>query len=70
MIDEIFRGLAKGANALEKHGLRRLSGKHIDRALAVLGQKMCGGKLDIQRQLAKFDELYMRTPTGKKYNYC
>ena len=31
---------------------------------------MSGGKLDIQKQLAKLDELRMRTPTGKKYNYC
>ena len=26
--------------------------------------------LDIQKQLAKLGELHLRTPTGKKYNYC
>ena len=49
---------------------RELSGKHIDQALDDLGRKMTGGKFDIQRQLAKLGELHMRTPTGKKYNYC
>ena len=29
-----------------------------------------GGSLDIQKQLAKLGELHLRTPTGKKYNYC
>ena len=29
-----------------------------------------GGALDIQKQLAKLGELHLRTPTGKKYNYC
>ena len=29
-----------------------------------------GGSLDIQKQLAKLGELHLRTPTGKKCNYC
>ena len=29
-----------------------------------------GGGLDIQIQLANLGELHLRTPTGKKYNYC
>ena len=29
-----------------------------------------GGAIDIQKQLAKLGELHLRTPTGKKYNYC
>ena len=29
-----------------------------------------GGTIDIQRQLAKLGELRLRTPTGKKCNYC
>ena len=29
-----------------------------------------GGALDIQKKLAKLGELHLRTPTGKKYNYC
>ena len=29
-----------------------------------------GGNIDIQKQLSKLGELHMRTPTGKKYNYC
>ena len=29
-----------------------------------------GGALDIQKQLAKLGEIHLRTPTGKKYNYC
>ena len=28
------------------------------------------GALDIQKQLAKLGELHLRTPKGKKYNYC
>ena len=29
-----------------------------------------GGALDIQKHLSKLGELHLRTPTGKKYNYC
>ena len=29
-----------------------------------------GGALDIQKHLSKLGELHMRTPSGKKYNYC
>ena len=29
-----------------------------------------GAGIDIQKHLAKFGELHMRTPTMKKYNYC
>ncbi|KAL9957015.1 hypothetical protein ACROYT_G038593 [Oculina patagonica] len=29
-----------------------------------------GKGLDIQKHLSKLGELHMRTPTGKKYNYC
>ena len=29
-----------------------------------------GGSLDTQKQLAKLGELHLRTPAGKKYNYC
>ena len=29
-----------------------------------------GSGFDIQNQLAKLGELHLRTPTGKKYNYC
>ena len=56
MTDEIFKGVAKGAYTLGKHGLsqatrsplakqgaRRLSGKYIDQALDDLCQKMSGG---------------------------
>ena len=29
-----------------------------------------GEGIDIQKHLSKLGELHMRTPTGKKYNYC
>ena len=29
-----------------------------------------GSGLDIQKHLSKLGELHLRTPTGKKYNYC
>ena len=29
-----------------------------------------GSAIDIQKHLSKLGELHMRTPTGKKYNYC
>ena len=29
-----------------------------------------GAGLDLQKHLSKLGELHMRTPTGKKYNYC
>ena len=29
-----------------------------------------GRGVDIQKHLSKLGELHMRTPTGKKYNYC
>jgi len=29
-----------------------------------------GRGIDIQKHLSKLGELHMRTPTGKKYNYC
>ena len=29
-----------------------------------------GAGLDIQKQLAKLGELHLRTPSGKKYDYC
>ena len=29
-----------------------------------------GSGFDLQKQLSKLGELHMRTPTGKKYNYC
>ena len=82
LTNEIFGSLAKGAYTLGKHGLsqavrsswakrkaRELSGKCIDQALDGFG-KISGGKFDIQRQLAKLGEPYMRIPTRKKYNYC
>jgi len=31
---------------------------------------MRGSGIDIQKHLSKLGELHMRTPTGKKYNYC
>ena len=60
---EIFKGLAKGAYTLGKHGLsqavrsswakrkaRDRLGTYIDQALDDLSRKMSGGKFDIQRQ--------------------
>ena len=53
-----------------KRKARELSGKYIDMALNDLGKKMSGGKFEIQKELSKLGELHVRTPTGKKYNYC
>ena len=33
-------------------------------------KNQAGKGIDIQKHLSKLGELHMRTPTGKKYNYC
>ena len=33
-------------------------------------KNQAGEGIDIQKHLSKLGELHMRTPTGKKYNYC
>lgn len=45
------------------NGIIRSLGKWIDR-------KQHGSSVDIQKHLSKLGELHMRTPSGKKYNYC
>ena len=36
----------------------------------IIKNTQSGGGFDIQKHLSKLGELHMRTPTGKKYNYC
>ena len=43
---------------------------YSDIAKATAKNYFTGSGVDIQKQLAKLRELHMRTPTGKKYNYC
>ena len=33
-------------------------------------KKLYGSAIDIQKHLSKLEELHLRTPTCKKYNYC
>ena len=69
------KGLASAVKSdFAKRKIKRVANKYLDQALdsftSDLSKKINGGAIDIQKHLSKLGELHMRTPTGKKYNYC
>ena len=72
-------GLSKAIKSdFAKKKIKRMTGKYLDQMLdsvtGDLSKKLDplhkGRGIDIQKHLAKLGELHMRTPAGKKYNYC
>ena len=63
---------------IAKQKIKGVANRYLDQALdsftTDLSKKLnplhSGGAVDIQKQLAKLGKLHLRTPTGKKYNYC
>ena len=73
------KGLSKAVKSdFAKKKMKDMSSKYIDQVLdsitSDISKKLDPGKIgsgiDIQKHLSKLGELHMRTPTGKKYNYC
>ena len=50
------------------YDMRMYAGNRIHDPTNPLYQR--GSAIDIQKHLSKLGELHMRTPTGKKYNFC
>ena len=64
MTSDISRKIGSGID----YDMRMYAGNRIYDPTNPLYQR--GSAIDIQKHLSKLGELHMRTPTGKKYNYC
>ena len=67
--DEIFKGLAKSAYTLGKHGLSQAIRSPWAKREVRLSSPGWFRSKDVWRK-TKLGELHMKTPTWKKYNYC
>ena len=61
-----MRSQVKGSGI--DYDMRMYAGDRVNDPTNPLYQR--GDGFDIQKHLSKLGELHMRTPTGKKYNYC
>ena len=68
VLDSVTSDISRKIGSGIDYDMRMYAGDRIHDPTNPMYQR--GSAIDIQKHLSKLGELHMRTPTGKKYNYC